>query len=264
MLDLAKIAQGIPKDGAGLNFGPSVDLFMNVLNIHIGEGIWNFGFIANVDGNIYANIPKSLFTLISEGNANQLDSLGKISASGGIYTELGLTGSAKYQVAGRTLYAGIKPAIYTPAVYISSSSGISYNLYTEKGGKEGLFLDTGGAIEIYTPTSFENIEVGRFIFGPSGFDLSLEGEYALFPFLDVGGSFTHIPFAPATLTNEMKISMKEFNVELKGEDLISGKQPKTPDPDFDIQYDDNVNKEVRRPFRFDVYARYKPFNHLGV
>jgi len=265
--DLSKIAQGIPKDGAGFNFGPSVDFFMNVLNIHIGkdewEGIWDFGFTANVDGNINVNIPKSLFTLISEGNADQHNSSGTIRVSGGIYTELGLTASAKYKIAGKTLYTHIKSAIYTPALYIPSDPGISYHLYTDKDGREGLFLDTGGAIEIYTAASFDpsdKMEAGRFIMGPSGFDLSLEGEYALFPFLDVGGSFTHIPFAPATLTNQMKIQMKDFSVELIGEDLIGGHEPDTPTFDFNTDYDNNVNKKVHRLLRFDVYARYKPLD----
>jgi len=266
VFDLSKIAQGVPQEGTGLNFGLSFDLFMNVKNIPIGEGFWDFGFITNVDGGINVNMPKSMFTLVAEGNAGQHDTSGKISAAGGIYTEIGLTGSAKYEVGGRILYVGLKPAIYTPAAYVKPSSGISYHLYTEKNGKEGLFLDTEGEINVYIPTPFDNIEPGRFIFGPSGFDLSLEGEYALFPFLDVGGSFSHIPFAPAVLTNVMKMGMKEFNLELAGEDFIGGKdqgvkEPDIPKLDFnDPVYEKNVKKEVHRLFRFDVYARYKPFN----
>jgi hypothetical protein len=261
VIDLSKIAQNVPDNGAGLNFDLNFDLFMNVKNIHIGEGLWDFGFITNVDGGVNVNIPKSLFELIAEGNTEQHDFSGQISASGGIYTEIGLPASARYKVAGKTLYVGFKPAIYTPAVYVSPSSGISYHLYTDKNGKEGLFLDTEGGISVYTATSFENIEPMNFIIGPSGFDITLEGEYALFPYLDVGGSLSHIPFAPATLTNEMKMGMKPFSVELVGEDLISGGDPKIDELEFsDPVYNNDAKKEVHRPFRFDVYARYKPLN----
>jgi len=265
VIDLSKIAQNVPDNGAGLNFSLAFDLFLNIKNIRIGKGLWDFGFSTNVDGGVNVNIPKSLFELIAEGNAEQHDTSGQISASGGIYTEIGLSGSAKYKVGGKNLYIGFKPAIYTPAVYVSSSSGISYNLYTEQNGREGLFLDTVGEISVYTATSFDNIEPMSFIIGPSGFDLSLEAEYALFPNLDIGGSFSHIPFVPATLTNEMKMGMEPFNIGLAGEDLISGVDPEIPELKFsDPTYNKNAKKDVHRPLRFDLYARYKPLNSEAV
>jgi len=260
VLDMSEIAQDVPDDGASVNYSLSIDFFVNVMDIQIGKGLWNFGFIAGVDGSINFNISKSLLTLISEGNINHHNSSGKIGGSGGIFTEIGLTGSAKYQVSGRTLYAGVKPAIFTPMVYIPSSSGISYNLRTERAdGTEGIFVDTSSALEIYTATAFNNIEAGRFIIGPSGFDLSLEGEYALFPFLDLGG-FTRIPLAPATLSNQMKIRMAPISIELSGGRLISGEEPDISELDFgEPEFINNANKKIHRPLRFDIYARYKPF-----
>ena len=259
VIDLGKIAKGVPDDGAGLNVGPSVDFFANVMNIHIGQGIWNFGFIFGVDGNIKLNISKSLFTLISEGNINKHDSSGKIGASGGIFTEIALKGSAKYQLFGKTLSAGVKPAVFFPLVYMPSSAGISYSLKTKKGDEEGIFINTKGGIEIYSASSLENLDVGSLIFGAGGFDLSIEGEYALFPFLDVGAG-SQFPFAPATLTNQMKIGLKdEINIPLTGADLIAGNTPEIPEIDFENSYN-SVKKEVHRPLRFDFYARYKPFD----
>ena len=271
-IDIFKLAQGIPENGAGMNFGLSADFFFNIKNIKIGTGLWDFGFIAGIDGGVGMNIPQSLFTLIAKGNAGQKNSSGKISASGGIFTELGLKGSAKYEVKERTLYVGLKPAIYTPAVYIPSNTGITYRLNTERkkddgtGTEEGLFLKTEGGINLYTPTSLERIEPGRFIIGPSsGFDLSLEGEYALFPFLDIGGGFSNIPLAPATLTNRMRLRLvdkndpdKDFEFELSGVEGGDLKDP--PELDFAKDYDTNVKKGVYRPFRFDVYALYRPLN----
>jgi len=272
-IDLPKLAQNITEDGAGVNFGLSSHFFINIKDITLAAGLWDFGFTVGIDGGVGMNIPKSLFTLIAKGNNEQRDSSGKIGASGGIFTEYGLKGSAKYQVQGRTLYVGIKPAIFIPAAYIPSNTGISYHLYTERPkvdganniiidstGKpvkeEGLFLDTSGGINVYTPTSLEKADASRFLFGPGGFDLSLEGEYALFPFLDIGGNVTHIPFAAAALTNLMKLKLldeyeDDFTFELSGTTLT------TPELNFTPVYS-KAKKPVHRPLQFDLYARYKP------
>jgi len=261
VIDMSKVANSVSDDGAGANFSLSPGFFLNVKNITIGKGIYDFGLLFDVDGGINMNISKSLFTLISEGNIKKHNSKGSIGASGGIFSEIGLRGSAKYQLDGRTLTVGVKPSIYTPVVYIPSSSKITYSLSTTKDGNEGIFVSTKGNINVYTPTSLEKVDAGKFIAGPSGFDLSLEGEYALFPFLDVGGSLSKIPFGPATLTNQMNVSMKEFNIALSGEDLIAGNVPEIPEIDFSQSYNDSAKKKVFRPFRFDIYARYKPFNN---
>jgi len=265
VIDLSKIAQSVPEDGSGLNIDLSFDVFMNIKNIPIGKGLWGFGFNVSVDGGVNLNIPKSLFELIAEGNTENHDASGQITASGGIFTEIGLTGSAKYKVGGKPLYIGVKPSVFIPAVYVSPGSGISYHLNTEKDGREGLFIETAGEISVYTAISFEDvasfdeIEPLSYIYGPSGFDLSLEGEYAFSPFLDIGGSFSHIPFVAATLTNEMKMSLEQFSIGFAGEDLISGEEPETPEPEFNAIYNTNASKNVRRPLRLDLYARYKPF-----
>jgi len=272
--DLSKIAQSVPEGGTGLNFGPSIDFYVDIKDITIGEGLWNFGFIIGVDGNVNLNITKSLFTLISEGNINNHDSSGSIGASGGIFTEIGLTSSAKYEVAGRTLRVGVKPTIFTPAVYIPSSSKITYNMSsTNDKGEEGIFITTGGGLEIYTPTSIASLddsdigggspdpfEPSRFIIGPSGFDLSLEGEYYnIIPFLDAGIRISNIPFAPATLKNLMTMNMSEFNIGVTGEQLLSGSgdEQETPEIDFTKEYTLS-EKQVFRPFRLDLFARYRP------
>jgi hypothetical protein len=58
----------------------------------------------------------------------------------------------------------------------------------------------------------------------------------------------------------MKLSMTEFDIALPGEDLIAGNDPEIPEIDFNQTYDNSVNIKVHRLLRFDVYARYKPFN----
>ena len=260
VIDMSKIAKDVPKNGADINLSISPGFFINVKNIDILKNKFDFGFLFNIDGGIKMNISKSLFTLIAEGNINKHDSSGSISASGGIFTEMGLRGSTHIEVAGKPLYVGVKPSIFTPVVYIPSNSGIKYQLNTTKDDKEGIFVHTKGEINVYTPTSLENPDIGRFIAGPGGFDISLEGEYPLFKFLDVGAGISKIPFAPAELTNLMKLSMSEFDIALTGEDLLNGKEPEIPEIDFDQTYSSKKLK-VSRLMRFDVYARYKPFDN---
>jgi hypothetical protein len=260
VVDLSKLTQNISKNGVDINFSPNLNFFVNVKNISIGKNIWDFYLFTDVEGGIKTNISKSMLTLISEGNFNQHDSSGSISLSGGIFTDISVKGSTKYEIAGRPLYVSAKPSIFTPAVYIPSGSGITYYLSTKKDDKEGIFVHTKGGINIYTPTSLENVNPGRFIIGPSGFDLSLEGEYALFPFLDVGGSISNIPFAAAILTNQMNLSMTEFQIELSGEDMIAGKGIEIPDIEFKKTYINSSKLKIHRLLRFDIYGRYKPFD----
>ncbi|MDR2953204.1 MAG: hypothetical protein LBU82_08185 [Treponema sp.] len=260
VLELSELAHGGKNRGAGLNVGLIADFFMKAKNISIGNGVWDFGLFTCIEGNIGANISKSLLTLIGDGNIDEHDSSGGISVSGGLFTEISLTGSAKFKIAGKNLYIGVKPSVFTPALYIPSDSGISYTLSTKKDGKDGIYVKTEGEINIYTPTSLEEIDPLRFVFGPSGFDLSLEGEYSVFPFLDIGGSFSNIPFSAAALQNKLTLGMTELNIPLSGEALMKGEVPEIPDIEFKRIYNDSDELKVRRLLRFDLYARYKPFN----
>jgi len=267
VIDMSELADRILDDGAGINFGFFADILsFDIKNIHIGKGLWNFGLTTNVDGNLNFNFSKSLFTLIAEGNAESHKNSGKIGGKGGIFSEIGIPISTKYQAAGKILTIGLKPSLYTPVVYIPSSTGIYYKLTTEEDvdgeKKDGFFLKTYGGLDIYTSTSFNNINPAEFFFGSNGFDISLEGEYCLFPFLDIGASLSQIPIAPATLTNGMRMSLEDFQVSITGDVLFNGGEPDTPDFDFkDMDYFTDGDLQVYRPFRFDFYANYKPLAH---
>jgi hypothetical protein len=255
-IEFSELAKGGNDKGAGLNIGVSADFFIKAKDISIGNGLWNFGLFAGIEGSISANVSKSLLTLIGEGNEIEHDSSGDMGVSGGIFTEISLTGSVKYDIAGKKLYIGVKPSVFTPVVYIPSDSKISYTLSTKKNGKDVISVSTEGKINIYTPTSLEEINPASFVFGPSGFDLSLEGEYAFFPFLDIGGSFSNIPFSAAALQNRMTLGMTEFKFEYS---LAMEDEPEIPEVKFERKYD-SAELKVHRLLRFDVYARYKPFN----
>ncbi|MDR0290366.1 MAG: hypothetical protein LBI06_05460 [Treponema sp.] len=244
VVDLDEIASHITKDGVNINFDIFMNiLFVNIKNIEIQGGIWDFGFSSDLAGDLNINLPESLFELISHGNINQRSFDGLLSASGGVFAGATLGGSAKYG----KLRLGLKPGFYAPLVYVPKS-GITYHLDSE----DYLSVRTSGGISVYSPF-VENGEV------KVGMDLTLEGGYDLFPFLDLGGTFSQIPFVPVTLKNRMRLTMDEFEFEVK--DLLGdGKIPEIPKLDFDTVYDVETIKAMR-PMRFDVYARYKPFEN---
>jgi len=272
VIDLDEWGHKIGPNGFSINLDliSLPDFFINVKNIKIGFGMWNFGLSAGAQGGVTLNVPKDIFTLISEGNAEQRSFSGMISARGGVYAYAGLGASAKYG----KLTVGLKPALYTPLVFIPKS-GINFDLQTdvkdveiEGGGHEdlALWLNASGDISVYSPFLTKSGAIDPLKFG---FDVSLEGEYELFPFLDVGASFSRIPFAPAKMENRMHLQTTD-NVEIRvnPEKLISGDGDDIGFPtDLDeLIVDDYDTKPVNvfRFMRFDVYGKYKPFGELLI
>jgi len=252
IIDLDKAGDILGDDGLNVNFGADGGLFVNVLDITINKGKWDFGFFSGTDGSIHGNIPQSLFKLFSEGNINQHSSKGMISVSGGVFTNMGLRASAKYG----KLRVGVRSALYTPILYLPKS-GITYYLDTE----EEISLTTSGNINVYYPVD----ENGQFTGLPIGLDMALEGEYELFHFLDVGGSFSGIPVAPAKMKNRVRFTMPEFTI--KGESIFDGKDISEQIPDFEFEKNyDITDYNVFRPLRLNAYAKFSPFknNFLGV
>jgi len=247
VFDLEKIGGNVSPRGLNLNLDVLAGLFVKIIDVPIKEGTWNFTFSTNVDGGINFNVPKSLFTLLSEGNINNRSVKGTISASGGIFADAGFGVSAKYG----KLTLGARPALFAPLVFIPKT-GIKYQLETS----DLISLETSGDIQIYSVLNED-----REIVKPGlGSDLSLEGEYALFSFLDIGGSLSHIPLIPAAMENRVKITLKDdFGFVIQ--------DPLNTDPEFpdDFEFEtthDAAPIKVFRPLRFDVYARWKPLGEF--
>jgi hypothetical protein len=257
MLDMEELSSKVKEDGWGLGINVNMDAFFN-FNI---TPKWGFGFFSSMSGSINAAISKTFMSLISEGNVKEHSPSGDISVSGGIFTDVGIDVHARF-LKDNKLKISFIPSMFVPVVYIPKSK-IWYDLHAE----ETLTLKAGGQIDVYTPVYMEGvIEDSSFessvfnankILGQNGFDFSLIAEYELFPWLNVGGGFTHIPLSPAVLENHFSVSMDEQTI-IDGSDLIGG-NIEINAPDFnDIDYKGKELK-VMRPMRFDVYADYKPF-----
>ncbi|MDR1870106.1 MAG: hypothetical protein LBQ82_09000 [Treponema sp.] len=246
LIDLTQLENDIGDDGWNINFDIPAGFFINIKNIKIGKGIWGFGFSSELDGRLNLNTPKSFFDLITEGNIEKRDFEGTFSASGRLFLGNGLNVSAKYG----KLRLGVKPVIYTPLMFIPRS-GIDYKFVTN----ESISMTTQGAIKVYTPVTEDGgLDLSL------GADISLNGEYELLRFLDVGGSISNIPLYPAEMRNQTLYSLSGFNINIEGEELMGGNAPEMPPVKFDKKYVAS-DQRVFRPFKMDLYARYKPLSN---
>ena len=253
VIDLTKIGSDMGDSGLNINAAAIAGLYFNIKNVKIKQSIWEYGFFLGVDGDVKLNLPKSLFSIITEGNMNNHLIEGTITASGGIYAEAGVGISARFN----KLRIGVKPALFSPLVFIpQTNSGINYSLSTTD---EEIALSSSGEISIYSPF----IQDGELKFGELKFggDLSLDCEYALFSFLDIGGSISRIPIIPATVQNRLQLVLGEIDFNVSGQAMISGEGiGEFPEFDFSEKYD-TFEMSVFRPMRFDLYVRLKPFSN---
>lgn len=248
MSELAKKSAG---DGFNLNLGLLSGVFINFIDLKIGGGIWNIGINGGVDGDIHVNIPESLLQLISKGNDQRVFG-GMVNASGGIFADAGLSLSAKYS----KLRIGIRPSAFTPVVFVPKS-GINYKLETTD---DKLELTTGGTLIIYSPII--DYKEDRGVDLNYGTDISAGVEYDVSPKLGIGVSASNIPVTPAEMEKRTIVTMKDFNLLIEGDQLLTeeGKKIEIPEFEYDIEYDTAFQK-VYRPLRFDVYAMYRPFGN---
>ncbi|MDR3334516.1 MAG: hypothetical protein LBT13_06480 [Treponema sp.] len=247
-IDLNKV----PLNDITLMGNVQADTFMN---INFGER-FTFGIFAGVEALFYSSLPKSLFQLLIQGNANKHLFEGNIAVGASVFTDVGIKTAVQL---GR-LRVTFKPSMYVPLLYMPVSDS-SYIFNTQNG------ITLGGtvALDMYTVISLEN---GLSIAGDDlmeilkgdakGFDFSLAGEYGLLPILDVGMVISHIPLIPALLHHEMRMELSyTFAVDNLYDTLIDGDFALN-DPVSDSTYRDDASFRVFRPLRFDCYALFKP------
>ena len=242
VIDLNEIGNRIGVNGVNFNVDVFHDMF---LNFRLSQD-WGLGFFIGVDSHIYGNLPQSLFQLLAEGNIDLPDrtSSGMVSASGAAFFNVGANGFMQFG----KLRISPQLTFFSPLIYIPGESGITYSV----GGEYELSMSASGEISMYSPF----FEDGRVHVGT---DISVDGEYALFSFLDVGASLSSIPLVPVKLQNRMRVTMDDFSYTL--ENPLSGNNQDLSLPELQTtQVYDSADYWVFRPLQFDVFARYKPLN----
>jgi hypothetical protein len=224
----------------GVDIGADFAVRPFYVNISIPKIGWVFGLFTNVDGRFDSNLPKDLFGLMANGNVDKHNQDGTFTVSGAVFAETGLSWRGSFL--NDKLQVGIAPAYYTPLIYVPKST-LTYEIETEK----RVYVDIGGDMKLYHV--FSNLrDIG------GGADISLNSEYALFPIVDVGGTISHIPIVPATLSNGTRFTID--GVLINKDNLFDGIGDFGA---FKANAGESIDDRlVVRPLRFDFYTLYRP------
>jgi hypothetical protein len=214
---------------------------------------YKIGFFAGGGGAGYGLANEELVRLLTRGNATSKNFGGKIDGGAGVFLDAGLRGEARF---GR-LRLNLKPALFSPLIYIPRPDIHFDNVFTEK----GMYLNAVVDMDVYSAVSLEDgFDLDGVSSLPLGFDIGAEGEYALFPFLDLGLGISHIPVVPAMARHRMSQRMSYSAVF---EDLYGSfteGEFDLPEPELTSTYTDNENFPILRPLRLEFFARVKPVN----
>jgi hypothetical protein len=261
-----ELFEKIKTDGFMMDFEVDTGAFINV-----NARNWGFDITASTAGDVSFGAPKSLFTLLSEGNTNLHSSNGTFSVYGAVYAETAVDIHARF-LKSKQLKISVIPSMFIPLMYIPKN-GFSYNLIVER---DRVSFSVDGALDVYAPFSLDalmndpdSVEYMS-ILDAKGFDLSLNAEYDVFKdrydWLTVGFNVKSIPLAASTLQYRARVSLAEkpWNI-IDTDDLMGGLTSGDDDwfnaPSGDDIVIDSVEGEmaVRRPLRFDLYSNIKPF-----
>jgi hypothetical protein len=253
VIDFDQLNSRIDVNGVGLN----MNFGFIPLRISVNPyKRWGGSFGADISGRFDLTIPKGLLDLIAEGNAGHQKNEGEFAVSGSVFYAIEVDAHGTLPVLDEKLTVGLKPAYYSPLLYIPRS-GINYTLDTD----DKLLLSAGGKFNAYVPVNTGSINAGDF-FSSGGVDVSLSAEYALFSRLDLGISLSHIPLVPARLSTGYEFTVSNGNI-IEIEDINNldlDNLIKTPELAGGGDFIDLPAITVFRPLRFDFYNIFRPFN----
>jgi hypothetical protein len=218
-------------------------------NMRINEK-YRIGFFAGGEGAGYGAAGEELVRLLSRGNATSKSFSGDLEGGAGVFVDAGLKGEAQLG----KLRLSLKPALFIPLIYMPKPDVHFNNTVTDKGMHLSAVVD----MDVYSIVSLED---GFSLDGmslPLGFDIGAEGEYALYPFLDLGLGISHIPLVPAILHHRMSQRTTYEAPFPDMYDTFTGGDFDLPDPELDTTYTDNASFPVLRPLRVDFFADIKP------
>jgi hypothetical protein len=154
------------------------------------------------------------------------------------------------------LFVGATASHYIPYLYIPRSDlnvKLTDTNYVEM-GLEGTAEMYMAADVFENPASLQDW---------GGIDISLQGEYALFPILDLGVSLLNIPLIPAGLHTKAELRFSpERNTLLRIDDFIKQGFNVNTKSVTDVQHSESSCDTywVVRPMRWDFYMLFRPLH----
>lgn len=228
--------------------------------LNLGE-TWAFRLDTGVEAQAYGSLPRELTAFLAEGNGEHSSFEGNGSFGLSVFAATEISGQRKFG----QWTVGVTPAFYVPVAY---AAGQKVRTYVES--EDVLKAGVSTTMRMYSLIPLKAGEGGSPTLDASqglnlkgGVDLSGHAEYALFPFLDLGGSLTHLPIVPAVMTEYSEIDMdytfdmgEDSLMDLFGGDLDLSSKMEGPNYEYNQGQE---KKRVYRPLRIEAYARYKPF-----
>jgi hypothetical protein len=249
-IDLDKLGE----DEFGLDLMTRGNFFMNYQSK--GKNKIGVGVFAGVESNGFGSLSQEAVELLVSGNGGASSLEGSAAMGGSVFADIGLRGTA---VINKWKFT-VSPAVFIPLLYMSKPD-ISYSLTNGDPFSGNITVNA----DIYTAFARDDGFTISDALAPKGFDISADLSYQLFPFLEVGGTITHIPIVPAFMSYGASID-KNYTVNSGGktiqdliedDDLGSFLSPEPGEDDL-VSFSDG-DKAVLRPLRFDAYTVYTPF-----
>lgn len=223
---------------------------------------FQLGLFVNVDVDGYAALPNALINFVANGNKLDEKILGDFGVGASAYATIG----ASFGSSIRKIAFKITPEYFMPIVYIPRPDS-AFSARLKSNG--GVTADAHATIKMYTPFSLEN-GLSNFdassLFSSGGLDLTMEAEYPLFSFLDIGVKVSNLPLKPATLTSVAKISVSA-SAKIKDGGFIGYYTSETETEENVVTTEKTVSEveygeeetSVYRPFKLSFLAAWRPF-----
>jgi hypothetical protein len=215
----------------------------------------NFGVFAGAEIDAYLSAREEFTRLLRYGNAGARSTDAEMSAGASVFVDTGIRADAGI---GKFRFT-VKPAAFSPLLYIPPPDMYAAFSTTDT----GIDFAALANIDIYSAFSLEGLfgegggETGKLDI-PLGFDISLEGTYAILPSLDLGLTIDHIPLYPAELhyRTRQEFSMKGGWANIY--DTLTQGDFDFPEPETRQIFTDNASFKAFRPLRADFFVEYRP------
>jgi hypothetical protein len=195
VIDLDAMAASLPSEGWTLALGGAGEVGINLRP----SPYFRLGFFAGAEVTGFANLPQSLFALVSQGNALDQSYTGSLGLRGDVFAETGMWFGTRILGLDVTL----RPAYYVPLLHVGNSTAA----YTLESGSDGSTNATARAsVPVYSAVPLNSTtgispDLDRLLHS-GGVDLGLEAEYPVFKWLTLGIDFVHIPILLARMDQE--------------------------------------------------------------
>lgn len=284
VLDFNKISDDLSKNGLRLNLATDADFFINVNTKKL-----NLGFFVDADIDGYSSVPKALIDFIANGNVLDVPMEDELGIGGTAYAVIGASVGWKFKVGfvdeydedtRKSLAIKLTPQFFMPVFHVPNPQN---SLFLKASSNGSVTASANADVSVYTPFSLENFDPGQIasVFSSGGLDFTVEAEYPLFKFLDLGVRVSNFPLKPAKLNNVTKVKVSaSASIDENGvlgfyQDELSsseenGSESETEETESsfietnykleDVQYFEEETT-IYRPFKIAFLASYRPLNN---